>query len=80
LEVFGDEVSFQYPKNMKTDIPHAIKDQTRPKFEGIASYGPCHAPGHPQTSQIQLKIVEKQIFVKKLIYHWFFIFCAFLGL
>ena len=48
LEVFGDEVSFQYfPKNMKIDFPHVLQDQTWPKFDGMSSYAPCAPPGHP---------------------------------
>ena len=48
---------------MKIDFPHAMYDQTLPKFEGIASYGSCHDPGQPQTSQIQFKVVTKTVFL-----------------
>ena len=69
-----------FTKNMKIDFPHAVQDQTRPKFEGIASYGPRHAPAHPQTSQIQFKIVKKSVFVTKLNFQCLRSFCCFWAL
>ena len=59
---------------MKIDFPHAMYEQTLPKFEGIASYGPCPPPGHPQTTQIQFNIL-KNSFCEKLDFHVFF--CSF---
>ena len=55
---------------MKSTSPMPCKT-IPPKFEGIGLYGPRHAAGHPQTSQIPFKIVQKQVFVKKQIFQFF---------